>query len=249
MNLAVDIGNTRIKVGLFDNLTLKEQRQLSHTDEVKSWVESSAVERLIVSSVATNESAMALGAAAPTVVLLDSTTPLPFVNTYQTPSTLGTDRIAAVAGAQHYFPQHDVLVIDAGTCITYDLLDQRGYYQGGLISPGLRMRLRAMHTFTARLPLVEPDEARLPELTARTTADGLFGGATAGTGAEIAQMIRMYADKYSDLHVIISGGDAAYALQLLPSRYLKSISSITHRPELVLVGLNSILQYYVNHPR
>ena len=160
-------------------------------------------------------------------------------NTYETPATIGTDRLAAVAGAQQHFPGQNALSIDAGTCITYDLIDQAGHYRGGLISPGVSMRLQAMHTFTARLPLVEADNSPF-NLTERNTVAALRSGAVGGAAAEISQMIRMYGDKFSDLQVVISGGDA---LQLIST--IRPKHAITVVPDLILIGLNRILQHYV----
>lgn len=170
---------------------------------------------------------------------LNTGTKLPFDNLYQSPSTLGADRIAAVAGSISLLPGKRVLAIDCGSCITYDLVDERKEYYGGSISPGLQMRCRAMHTFTARLPLVRITEQDNINLRAASTHEALQSGALYGTVAEITQMIRMYADKYGALQVIISGGDA----QLL-SKEVK----VPHRavPELIFVGLNSILEYNVN---
>ena len=238
MNLAVDMGNTQIKVGWFEGNALRKQLRLTHLRELASGVHSAETEAVIVSSV--GECPPLPDRGIPTI-FLSGTTPLPFVNTYETPATLGTDRIAAVAGAHHRFPKQNTLVIDAGTCITYDLIDRHAHYRGGLISPGLRLRLRAMHTFTARLPLVELDDSKPAELTARTTVDGLLGGAVRGAAAEISQMIRMYADKFSDLHVILCGGDASPLFNYVPHDL-----PVTIVPELILIGLNSILQYNVN---
>ncbi len=239
MNLAIDIGNTRIKAGLFEGSVLREHRWLEDHDALLLLMEDRSVEAIILSSVATMSINDRLASARQDIpyVVLTNSTPLPFTDAYP---TLGTDRIAAVAGAQRYFPEQPVLVIDIGSCITYDLLDQRACYQGGFISPGIRMRLRAMHTFTARLPLVELGDPEPLELTARTTPDSLRGGAVQGAIAEISQMIRMYTDKFSDLHVILCGGDIPYV------SHLHQDHSVTLVPELILIGLNCILQYNVD---
>ena len=246
-NLAVDIGNTQVKLGLFDGSVLKEQVLCTDEHEIPLLVQTEAVEAMILSSVARPPDEQTLWNQLSIPVLrLTGETPLPFVNTYTTPATLGTDRIAAVAGAHSRYPHQNTLVIDAGTCITYDIIDWQARYRGGVITPGLRMRLQAMHTFTARLPLVElvateVSEATAGELTARSTAEGLRSGAVRGTAAEISQMIRMYADKFSDLRVVMCGGDASYLLT-----YIRQDHSVTVVPELILIGLNSILQYNVN---
>ena len=262
MNVAVDIGNTRVKVGWFEGDTLCDQWQLPRLSDLDLSKTDRSVEAVILSSVA--EASLAAASEqlrqhrppSTPIIVLSGYTPLPFVNRYITPSTLGTDRLAAVAGAQRLHSRQNALVIDAGTCITYDVIDQEGAYQGGLISPGVQMRLRAMHTFTARLPLVklEADRQDSHELTERSTDAGLRSGAVWGAAAEINQMIRMYADKFSDLRVMLCGGDASYLLPYvggaatgMPVTGMPATGvPVTLVSELILIGLNSILQYNVN---
>lgn len=240
MHLAIDMGNTRIKAALFDRAALRQTYQFSDWSALLPVVDEHTVTQAIVSSVGPVRQVQALGRRLPIPLLvLDGTTPLPFVNTYETPATLGTDRLAAVAGAQQQHPQQNALAIDAGTCITYDLIDRAGCYQGGLISPGVQMRRQAMHTFTARLPLVEADGAPF-SLTERSTASALRSGALGGAAAEISQMIRMYGDKFPDLRVVISGGDAPALINAIRPEH-----PVTVVPNLILIGLNRILQHYV----
>ncbi len=240
MHLAIDMGNTRIKAALFNEAALVQTYQFSDWSALLPLVDAHAVTQAIVSSVGPVRAVQALGRRLPIPLLvLDGTTPLPFVNTYETPTTLGTDRLAAIAGAQQQYPEQNVLAIDAGTCITYDLIDREGYYRGGLISPGVQMRQRAMHTFTARLPLVEADDSPF-NLTERSTVAALRSGALGGAAAEISQMIRMYGDKFPDLRVVISGGDASLLINAVPMEH-----PVTVVPHLILIGLNRILQHYV----
>ena len=240
MHLAIDMGNTRIKAALFDGDALRQTYRFSDWSALLPVVDEHAVTQAIVSSVGSLREVQALGCRLPIPLLvLDGTTPLPFVNTYETPATLGTDRLAAVAGAQQQHPQQNALAIDAGTCITYDLIDREGSYRGGLISPGVQMRLQAMHTFTARLPLVEADGTPV-NLTERSTAAALRSGAVGGAAAEISQMIRMYADKFPDLRVVISGGNAPSLINAIRPNH-----PVTVVPHLILIGLNRILQHYV----
>ena len=240
MHLAIDMGNTQIKAALFEGAALRQTYRFSDWSALISVVDEHAVTRAIVSSVGQPRPVQALARRLPIPLLvLDGTTPLPFVNTYETPATLGTDRLAAVAGAQQQHPEQNALAIDAGTCITYDLIDREGYYQGGLISPGVQMRLQAMHTFTARLPLVEADGTPV-NLTERSTVAALRSGAVGGAAAEISQMIRMYGDKFSDLQVVISGGDAPNLISTTRPEH-----PVTVVPHLILIGLNRILQHYV----
>ena len=167
-------------------------------------------------------------------ILLTELTPLPVKNLYQTPKSLGKDRIAAVTGAWSMFPRRNILVIDAGTCITYDFINQQGEYPGGGISPGIRMRFKAMHTFTGKLPLIEPED--FDELIGKSTTESLLSGVYNGVTGEIREMVRLYREKYGDVMVLITGGDH----ELLNNKLKISIFAV---PELVLLGLNEILDY------
>ena len=114
------------------------------------------------------------------VIRFSHKTPLPFINRYKTPVTLGLDRIASVAGAQKRFPEKNVLVIDAGTCIKYDFINKKGEYLGGSISPGLNMRFKALHNFTDRLPLIKPEPVRT--ITGDSTKNSILTGVVFGHG-------------------------------------------------------------------
>lgn len=169
-------------------------------------------------------------------IRLSHETPLPFVNRYLTPATLGRDRIAGVAGAHRLFPGHNCLVIDAGTCITYDLLTANGEYLGGNIAPGLEMRLKAMHSFTARLPLVERTDAAA--FIGNTTETAMQSGAQWGALLEINGFIGEFERQFPNLRVILSGGDADYFKNYI-------ITDPILEKNIVLIGLNQILNYNV----
>jgi type III pantothenate kinase len=165
---------------------------------------------------------------------LNHETTLPFRIAYLSPATLGPDRIAAVAAAWKRFPGKNVLVIDMGSCITYDLLTASGTYEGGSISPGIRMRLKAMHAFTGRLPLLEPVEET--PLTGKTTSESMLSGAIIGTRFEMQQYIYQYNKLYEDLTVIVGGGDNKY----FDYQFKCSIFAASN---LVLEGLKVILDF------
>ncbi|MCB0600003.1 MAG: type III pantothenate kinase, partial [Saprospiraceae bacterium] len=169
-----------------------------------------------------------------TVMILDHTLPLPIRNDYATPKTLGKDRLAGAVAAAAKFPGEPVLVVDAGTCVTYDLVDAENSFKGGYITPGLRMRFQAMHDFTARLPRVEPAE-RI-NLYGRTTEDAMRSGTTAGLVEEVRGLIRRFRRSFPGLHVILTGGDGFFL-----SKQLKS--EIFVEPNLVLEGLHRILRF------
>jgi type III pantothenate kinase len=153
---------------------------------------------------------------------------------YKSPDTLGADRLAAAVGAWCIFIEKPVLVIDIGSCITYDYISASGVYCGGSISPGLQMRLRAMGTFTAGLPTVSPPAVHEPPLTGATTQEALLSGAFHGTRQEIDGFIETYQKQFPALQVVLTGGDA----RLFESN-LKS--AIFAEPHLVLKGLNQML--------
>ncbi len=160
-------------------------------------------------------------------------TSIPIINAYETPQTLGPDRLAAVIGAAAEFPNSDLLVINAGTCITYDIITHDRRYLGGAISPGLKMRFRAMHEFTAHLPLIEDLTTENPFI-GKNTATCMKSGAINGTIAEIEGFIRTFKLNYPNLRPILTGGDAEFLecqmkIEIFVSKFL------------VLKGLNAVL--------
>jgi len=166
--------------------------------------------------------------------VLDQQLPQLFNNLYATPTTLGNDRIALVSAACKKFPGKNVLVIDAGTCITYDFKNDREAYFGGAISPGLQMRFRALHTFTENLPLLEPEDA--VKLIGDSTKTSMQSGVIFGLTAEIEGVISQYEASYKDLTIIFTGGDA----QFLCKRFKNSIFANSN---FLLEGLNYILEF------
>ena len=238
MNLCVDIGNTRVKIGLFRGKILLEQNVWTAwtLQELLDFGNQAGVKNILYSSVAAPDPNMAeqLGAYFK-VFELNHKTALPFENKYGTPETLGKDRLAAVAGAQALFPGESCLVIDFGTCIKYDMLTATGVYLGGNIAPGAKMRIKAMHHFTARLPEVPME---MPEnFTGTSTTTALQNGALRGTCLEIEGFVRLFEQKHAPLRVLLTGGDADFF-----EPYLNLSNSITI-PDLTLHGLNNILIY------
>jgi type III pantothenate kinase len=238
MNLVVDFGNSSAKVGIFDQRDLIEKYILNSSSELQTFLGKSTSENIIVSSVS-QDSGQILDWAKGSInkFILTHTLALPITNQYSTPETLGVDRIAGVCGAQSLFPDTGCLVIDMGSCITYDFLDDKGVYHGGSISPGLSMRFKAVHTFTARLPLVKP--LADPPLIGKTTETNIQSGVLNGLTAEIKGIISLYQHKFKNIKVILCGGDAHFF-----ENKLKGV--IFAVPELVLIGLNSILIHNVD---
>jgi type III pantothenate kinase len=233
-NLIIDIGNTNTKFGIFEKDQLKKQGVVSEISALQQVVAEEKPENVALASVGISGEEVLKTLSVPgKKVELTHKTPLPITNLYQTPETLGKDRLAAVLGAAHLFPQTDCLVIDAGTCITYDFLDAEGNYRGGLITPGLAMKFKAMHTFTSRLPFLE-QPAFVPEISGKTTAQAMQSGVYNGTLSEAEGIIKRYEKQAQNLHIILCGGDAAFFETNLKGR-------IFAIPELVLLGLNSLL--------
>jgi type III pantothenate kinase len=235
MNVVIDYGNSSAKIGIFEKRTLIESFSIRESDELREFLNNFSGKEIIISSVNQNSEDIAGWATNfKRAFILGPQLPLPVKNMYGSPMTLGMDRLAGVCGAFDMFPGTNCLVIDAGTCITYDFIDLTGSYFGGGISPGLHMRFKAMHHLTVRLPLVEVVDD--PPLVGDSTVTCMQSGAILGATDEIDGMIRRYSEKYGDLRVILCGGDTAFFENKLKA-------SIFAVPELVLSGLNSILLY------
>lgn len=242
MDIALDIGNTRVKAGLFDGNRLVEQANWTEwtLEELISYGNQAGADCVILSSVAAYDPATyrRLAETFAAAVELTHETPLPFRNTYRTPETLGKDRLAAVAGAQALFPGENCLVVDCGTCIKYDLLTADGVYRGGNIAPGAVMRIQAMHVFTARLPEVP---MQMPEdFCGISTETALQNGALRGAVHEIEGFARQFEQRARPLRVVLTGGDAAFFQPHL------DLTNVSLEPNLTLSGLNHILQFNKN---
>jgi type III pantothenate kinase len=240
MNLIVDIGNTSTKLAIYDGqrkLSLSQINELS-CEELKKEVAELKIDRAILSSVKELPPFISdlLFSNIPFVHVLSYKSKLPFKIEYDTPETLGSDRIAAVAGAFNLFPSMEVLVIDSGTAMTFDFLSGNSY-KGGNISPGMTMRFRALNKFTDRLPLVSPrDEFSVP---GQNTTNAITAGVVNGIIYEINEYIRAFRDKHTDCKIIITGGDSEYLKN-------KINYNIIYMPDIVIDGLNYILEYNAN---
>ena len=240
MNLVIDIGNTRVKAGVFRNgeLQYRETRENWGIDDLLALATNHNVENVILSTVAAAV-AVQLGKVLAShffFLELNAATPLPIANHYRTPDTLGKDRLAAVVGAYSLFPGQACLVVDAGTCITYDLLSSEGAYLGGNIAPGIAMRLKAMHAFTARLPLVE--QGPMGNWVGDSTETALRNGGQLGALLEAEGYLSYCRSRFGALRAIFTGGDADFFV-----KNLKSEIFVNHN--LVLIGLDQILNYNV----
>jgi type III pantothenate kinase len=238
MNLIIDQGNTRAKLALFEGnaLTKKESSADADRSTIGGFIGDLPITGVILSSVKETPSGLEeyLSKLSSHFVKLSHTTALPFSIEYRTPHTLGRDRIAAVAGAFFEHPHRNSLVIDAGTAITYDLIDANGIYKGGNIAPGLEMRLKSLHQFTGKLPLIIK-EGETP-LLGYDTDTAIRSGTVQGIIFEIEGYIRQIQKDYPDLLIFLTGGDTFY--------FDKRLKNIIFADEyLISKGLNSILQY------
>src|SRR5205085_8704454 len=236
MNLVVDNGNTRTKLALFGSDGDWKTFAFDTSAALDEFLRSRSFQHVLVSSVKRPpEEIMSQITAMGKKIILTASVPLPFNVKYRTPNSLGVDRIAAVAGAGALFPQRNCLVIDAGTCITYEFLTAEGSYQGGAISPGIRMRFEAMHRLTARLPLVSP--IKEPPLIGASTEESLQSGVMNGVAEEIKGVIARYDAIAPELQVVMCGGDAPFFENIRKP-------AIFVAPDLVLHGLRRILMHH-----
>ncbi|HAH24770.1 MAG TPA: type III pantothenate kinase [Prolixibacteraceae bacterium] len=239
INLVIDIGNSRTKIALFnehdlmfnvpiDHLTVKHVKMLKD--------EHPQLNRVILSSVKPDDMELkqVLQEEFDQFIELDHRTKLPIENLYQTPQTLGKDRLAAAVGANELFPDQNLLVIDAGTAITYDLVSEKNQFIGGNISPGLEMRFKALNHYTGKLPLVSYSDHFEP--IGRNTTEAIRAGVQNGILYEMAQNIDFFNRNYQNLHIIMTGGDSNFFDKKL------NYSIFVHF-NLTLIGLNRILEY------
>lgn len=240
MNLIVDIGNSRIKIAIFNKDELIYNEVITNDFFVGTainLIEKFNCKNAIISSVGNlKKSEMDQIKAKIKVFELRTTTKIPFFNNYATPKTLGVDRIALVAAAVSKYQNQNVLIIDAGTCITFDFVTTSKNYLGGAISPGIEMRYKSLHKFTKRLPLLMREEST--SLIGTSTETCIHSGVINGVISEIDSIINKYRKKNKDLTVVLTGGDANFL-----SNRLKN--GIFANPFFLLEGLNTILTYNI----
>lgn len=238
MNLCIDQGNSGVKLAVFNNdqllyedrfpeLTLEILQELFQKYSVQSGILSAVIDlpTEIIQYILEN---------CRQFIELNHLTPVPVDNRYETPETLGKDRLAAVVGAVSLQPDNDLLVIDAGTAITYDFVDAKGAYFGGNIAPGMDLRLKALHVFTGKLPLAEIDVQ--PPLLGVNTISAIQAGVFHGIVFEMNGYIDTLKVKYPKLSIFLTGGGSIF--------FENNIKSpIFAVKNLVLIGLNRILQF------
>jgi type III pantothenate kinase len=243
MILAVDIGNTRIKAAVFEGNILKEnfvfvenELQKNIQNILKKYKK---VADLVVSSVGDIEKQSLLQFENDLKVhFISQEDPFPFVNCYATPKTLGIDRMVLAAGATLQFPHQNRLVIDAGTCVTFDFIDENNKYLGGAIAPGLRLRYESLHNYTAKLPLLTLENPK--DLIGKSTSDSIHSGVANGLVYEIDGFIDEYSARYSNFIIILTGGDTDFLAKRLKN-------TIFANSNFLLESLNQTFQYKIKN--
>ncbi len=221
-------------------------RQFSSAD-VERRFELYDISDSIISSVVNIEAAVvnALHRHSQHFVLFDHNTPVPIINRYETPQTLGQDRLAAAVGAKSLCPNENLLIIDVGSAITYDFVTEQGEYLGGNIAPGLKMRFTMLHRMTKKLPQVEADENELIPLFGKNTRDAIAAGVVRGVAYEVKGYMRTLQEKTPHFRTFLTGGHAPYVLKNVRSSRNEQ-REMRHEKNLVLIGLNEILVFNKN---
>jgi type III pantothenate kinase len=243
MILVIDVGNTRIKGAVFEGAILLEIFVFTKIELQKNieiiLKKFEKVSDLVVSSVGDVEKLSFLAFENMlNVHFISNTDPFPFQNKYATPQTLGIDRMVLAAGATLQFPNQNRLVIDAGTCVTYDFIDQDNNYLGGAITPGLRLRYESLHNYTAKLPLLALEN---PEnLIGNSTSDSIHSGVVNGLVYEIDGFINEYRARYLNFIIILTGGDTDFLAKRLKN-------TIFANSNFLLESLNQTFQYKIKN--
>lgn len=240
VNLCIDWGNTNVKAGLFEKGNLAESFIFS-SDEAFSRIEELLQQHnpsyAIVCSVSSRsvDAENMIAEKVKKVVKMDDRTPTPIMNAYSSDS-VGVDRLAMAVGAHSINPTKNNLVVCVGTCITYNFVQNTRTFRGGAISPGLHMRLKAMHEYTDKLPMVPLEGETL--LMGYDTETCMRSGAVFGILSEIEGMVNAFADKYNDFNAVLTGGDMRYFEGKLKCEIFAD-------PDILLKGLNIILKHNV----
>lgn len=240
MNYVIDIGNTKTKTAIVNNRKVTKLKSFDTDEFMKNFRQFFQNEKtlhsyIISSVIPLNAAFLKFVSNNYDGIILNNKTLLPFINHYKTKNTLGNDRIANIAGAVTIYPQKNILAIDAGTCITYDLITRENQYIGGAISPGINMRFSSLNQFTGALPLLKPKKKPV-EIIGTNTTSSIQSGVINGVIFEITAYIHGIKKSYPDIKVILCGGDSSFLADRLKN-------SIFVCPNLTLMGLNSILIY------
>ena len=236
MNLILDVGNSLLKIALFKKSQLIQK--FKFTENYKRNIEDIISENNVTHSIISNvgridDSIINILKESTNLLLVSNQLKFPFKNLYKSKNTLGQDRLALVSAAAFKFPKENVLIVDAGSCITYDFKNNNNEYLGGGISPGILMRFKSLNTFTSNLPLIDFDS--IHQLIGNNTKNSINSGVINGTTSEINGIIQQYCEEFKNIRIILTGGDSKFLLKRIKNTIFADQNFLTK-------GLNSLLE-------
>jgi type III pantothenate kinase len=236
VNLVLDVGNSLLKIALFEKSELIQKFKFSgnYKRNIEDIISKYKVTHSIISNVGRiDDSTINILKESTNLLLVSNQLKIPFKNLYKSKNTLGQDRLALVSAAAFNFPNENVLIVDVGSCITYDFKNNNNEYLGGGISPGISMRFKSLNTFTSNLPLIDFDN--IHKLIGNNTKNSINSGVINGTISEINGIIQQYCEEFKNIRIILTGGDSNFLLKRIKN-------SIFADQNFLLVGLNKLLE-------
>jgi type III pantothenate kinase len=236
VNLILDVGNSLLKIALFKKSELIQKFKFSenYKRNIENIISKNNVTHSIISNVGRiDDSIINILKESTNLLLVSNQLKVPFKNLYKSKNTLGQDRLALVSAAAFNFPNENVLIVDVGSCITYDFKNNNNEYLGGGISPGISMRFKSLNTFTSNLPLIDFDN--IHKLIGNNTKNSINSGVINGTISEINGIIQQYCEEFKNIRIILTGGDSNFLLKRIKN-------SIFADQNFLLVGLNKLLE-------
>ena len=236
MNLVLDVGNSLLKIALFEKSELIQKFKFSenYKRNIEDIISNYKVTHSIISNVGRIDgSIINILKESTNLLLVSNQLKIPFKNLYKSKNTLGQDRLALVSAAAFNFPNENVLIVDVGSCITYDFKNNNNEYLGGGISPGISMRFKSLNTFTSNLPLIDFDS--IYQLIGNNTKNSITSGVVNGTISEINGIIQQYREEFKNIRIILTGGDSNFLLKRIKN-------TIFADRNFLLIGLNKLLE-------
>tara|TARA_X000001036_G_scaffold131989_1_gene124864 strand:+ start:144 stop:863 length:720 start_codon:yes stop_codon:yes gene_type:complete len=236
VNLVLDVGNSLLKIALFEKSELIQKFKFSenYKRNIEDIISNHKVTHSIISNVGRiDDSIINILKESTNLLLVSNQLKIPFKNLYKSKNTLGQDRLALVSAAAFNFPNENVLIVDVGSCITYDFKNNNNEYLGGGISPGISMRFKSLNTFTSNLPLIDFDS--IYQLIGNNTKNSITSGVVNGTISEINGIIQQYREEFKNIRIILTGGDSNFLLKRIKN-------TIFADRNFLLIGLNKLLE-------
>ena len=236
MNLVLDVGNSLLKIALFEKSELIQKFKFSenYKRNIEDIISKYKVTHSIISNVGRiDDSIINILKESTNLLLVSNQLKIPFKNLYKSKNTLGQDRLALVSAAAFNFPNENVLIVDVGSCITYDFKNNNNEYLGGGISPGISMKFKSLNTFTSNLPLIDFDS--IYQLIGNNTKNSITSGVVNGTISEINGIIQQYREEFKNIRIILTGGDSNFLLKRIKN-------TIFADRNFLLIGLNKLLE-------